>query len=103
MQEKYYVAMAYDAGGFGQSDYLYLIKLSDGRLIGYSGEFDVCTSDIEEACSPERHYFAKWFRCPDEDAGWVPATLDEIKSLKAEKCLIGSKKDMKVQTPVEPI
>ena len=103
MQSKYYMAMAYDAGGIGQSDYLYLIRLNTGAIIGYAGEFEMGTYDVEEACSPEKHHSAKWFRLRDDDTEWTPATLDEIKSLKLEECLIGSKKDMKVGTPVDPI
>jgi hypothetical protein len=103
MHQKYYVAMACDAGGYGQSDYLYLIRLDDGRLLGYADEFEVVTFDIEDACSRENYRRAKWSALPVDDSGWRPATLDEIKSLGLEKCLIGSKADMKVKTPIDPI
>jgi hypothetical protein len=34
---------------------------------------------------------------------WTPATLEEIESLNLKKCVIGSKADMEVDTPIEPI
>lgn len=103
MQAKYFVAMAYDVGDMQQSDDLYLIKLRSGRIAGYASEFDVFTYDIEDACSAERNHLAKWFRLPDEEVQVTPATLEEIKSLGLEKCLIGSKKDMKFRTPIDPM
>ena len=86
-----------------QSDYLYLIKLRNGRNTGYASEFQTFTYDIEDACSAERNHLAKWFRVPDEEFQVTPATLEEIKSLGLEKCLIGSKKDMKIRTPIDPV
>jgi hypothetical protein len=103
MQAKYFVAMAYDVGNMQQSDDLYLIKLRSGRIAGYASEFETFTYDIEDACSAERNHLAKWFRLPDEDWQWTPATLEEIKSLGLEKCLVGSKKDMKFRTPLDPV
>lgn len=95
--------MAWDVGTYGQSDYLYLFKLIDGRLIGYSDEFELASCDIEDACSPESHHLAKWFGRTGEYTGWRPATLDEIRALKLERYLIGSKVDMKVKTPIDLI
>lgn len=103
MNTKYYVAMAVTVGEYVQSDLLYLIRLGDGRLIGYSEEFEYCTCDIAEACSLEQHHLAKWFGWPKNDTDWVPATLDQIKSLKLENILIGSKADMTGNTPIEPV
>src|SRR5215472_2113147 len=103
MQAKYFVAMAYDVDNVRQSDYLYLIKLRSGRIAGYASEFETFTYDIEDACSAERNHLAKWFCLPDEEWQWTPATLEEIKSLGLEKCLIGSKKDMKIETPMDPV
>jgi hypothetical protein len=102
-QAKYFVAMAYDVDNVHQSDYLHLVKLSSGRVAGYASEFEAFTYDIEDACSAERTHFAKWFSLPDEEFQVTPATLEEIKSLGFEKCLIGSKKDMKIRTPIDPV
>ena len=95
--------MAYDVGGMQQSDELYLLKLKSGRIAGYASEFEVFTYDIQDACSAERHQLAKWFRESDEEFQVTPATLEEIKSLGLEKCLIGSKKDTKIRTPIDPM
>ena len=103
MQAKYFVAMAYDVGDMQQSDYLYLVKLRSGRIAGYAEEFETFTYDIQDACSAERNHLAKWFRVPDEEFQVTPATLEEIKSLGLEKSLIGSKKDMKGRTPINPL
>ena len=102
-QAKYFVAMAFDVADMRQSDYLYLIKFRSGRVAGFAGEFEAFTYDIEDACSEERNHLAKWFSLPDEEWQWTPATLEEIKSLGLEKCVIGSKKDMKVRTPIDPV
>ena len=40
MQAKYFIAMAHDVGDMQQSDYLYLIKLRNGRIAGYASEFE---------------------------------------------------------------
>ncbi|WP_157376024.1 hypothetical protein [Burkholderia ubonensis] len=101
MEGRYYVVAAYDAG-FGHGDELHLIALSDGRLIGYSSEFDSCTTDIADACVAESASCAKWFGW-DEGWQWRAATLEEIKALKLDKYVIGSKKDMKLNTPIEPL
>ncbi|WP_179949183.1 hypothetical protein [Burkholderia sp. RF4-BP95] len=92
---------AYDAG-FGHGDELHLIKLSDGRVIGYSSEFDSCTADMADACMGESASHANWLGW-DEAWQWRAATLEEIKALKLDKYLIGSKKDMKLNTPIEPL
>ena len=102
-QAKYFVAVAYDVGNIRQSDYLYLIKFRSGRVAGFPEQFETFTYDIEDACSAERNHLAKWFGLPDEEWQWTPATLEEIKSLGLEKCVIGSKKDMKGRTPVDPV
>lgn len=95
--------MAHCVAEYVQSDYLYLMKLRDGRIIGYSAEFEYGTSDISgatncgeiEACTPERHSHVKWFGVPPEMAeDWVPATLAEIKEQHLDKYLIGWKADM---------
>ncbi len=67
----YYMAMAHYVAEYVQSDELFLMKLRDGRLIGYSSEFEYATCDIAEACccpdmlacNPERHRLAEWFGC----------------------------------------
>ncbi|RQT02656.1 hypothetical protein [Burkholderia contaminans] len=100
--EKYYVAMAIDVDNYGQSDYLYLLKIDGGVVIGYAAEFDSCTADIEDSCVSENAHEAKWFAWNDEWE-WRPATLDEIKVSKLDKYLIGVKKDMKLRTPIEPL
>ncbi|MEM5373065.1 hypothetical protein V4C53_44775 [Paraburkholderia azotifigens] len=97
---RYYVTSAYDVGGNG--DELHLIKLSDGRIIGYSSEFDICTSDIAEASSEEACRNARWFHW-DDNWSWAPAKLEEIREVDLDKFLIGSKVDMKVKTPVDPL
>lgn len=100
--EKYYVAMAIDVDCYGQSDYLCLIKIEGGAVIGYAAEFDSCTADIGDACVSENVHKAKWFAWNNEWK-WRPATLDEIKVSKLDKYLIGAKKDMKLRTPIEPL
>lgn len=101
MKDRYYVVPAYDTG-FGQGDELHLLKLNDGRLIGYSSEFDSCTADIADACVAENTQRAKWFAW-DDGWQWRAATLEEIKALQLDEYLIGSKKDMKLSTPIEPL
>jgi hypothetical protein len=61
----------------------------------YTSEFDCFTCDIKEVCSRENYLLAKWFDLPlDETKRSVPATMDEIRALGLEKCLIGTKADM---------
>jgi len=104
MVARIFVAMAYSVGNYDQSDYLYLIKLNDGSLVGCSPEFECCTRDIEAACSPEMYGAAKWFGLPAEVKGqWTPAALSEIRAQGLEKHLIGSKADLRGATPIEPI
>ena len=100
---KYFVAMAHDVDDMKQSDYLHLVKLRNGRIAGFASEFETFTYDIEDVCTAVSTYLAKWFRLSDEEFQVTPATLEEIKSLGLEKCLIGSKKDMKIQTPIDPM
>ena len=102
MSEKYYVVMAIDVDSYGQSDYLCLIKIESGEVIGYAAEFDSCTADIEDACVSENTRRSKWFAWDDEWK-WRPATLEEIKASKLDKYLIGTKKDMKLSTPIESL
>src|SRR5215472_8293279 len=103
MQAKYFVAVAHDVDNVHQSDFLYLIKFRSGKVAGYADQFEVFTYNIEDACSAERNHLAEWFRVPDEEFQVTPATLEEIKSLGLEKYLIGSKKDMKSRTPIDPL
>lgn len=94
--------MAYDAGSYGQSDYLYLLVLGDGRLIGYSDEFEVATQDIAPACSPDEYHSAVWFGWPtDATPDWRPASLDELRSRYLEQFLVGWKRDIEVKAPVQ--
>jgi hypothetical protein len=102
LDEKYYVAMAANVDSYEQSDYLCLIQIEGGEVIGYAAEFDTCTTDIEDACVAENAHRAKWFGW-DDGWKWRPATLEEIKTLKLDKYLLGSKKDMKLSTPIEPL
>lgn len=101
MEINYYVVAAQDAG-FGQGDELHLLMLEDGRLIGYSSEFETCTTDIAVACDPDKSGGAKWFGWA---AGWKwrAATLSEIEAAHLDKYLIGTKSNMKISTPIEPI
>jgi hypothetical protein len=39
-EPRYYMTAAYTVGEYLQGDELYLMKLSDGRVIGYSEEFE---------------------------------------------------------------
>ena len=103
MESKYYLAMAYDAGGFGQSDALYLIKLADGRIIGYSHEFEVATYDVADACNRDNHPQARWIGWTGRETGWTPAGLEEIKSLGLEKCVVGVKSKIALGGPIEPL
>ncbi|WP_334070655.1 hypothetical protein [Burkholderia ambifaria] len=101
MEMKYYVVAAYDAG-FGHGDELHLIKLGDGRVIGYSSEFDICTADIADVCVAENADRAKWFAW-DEGWEWRAANLEEVKNSGVSKYLVGSKKDMKVSTKIDSL
>ncbi|WP_175722022.1 hypothetical protein [Burkholderia anthina] len=98
---KYYVVAAYDTG-FGHGDELHLIKLGDDRVIGYSSEFDICTADIVDACTAENADRAKWFSW-DEGWEWRAANFEEIKNMGLSKYIIGSKKDMRVSTKIDPL
>jgi len=101
VEMKYYVVAACDAG-FGCGDELHLIKLGDGRVIGYSSEFDICTVDIADACAVENADLAKWFAW-DEGWEWRAANLEEIKNFGLSKYLVGSKRDMRVSTKIDPL
>lgn len=103
MSPKLYVAMAPTVAEYLQSDYLYLMKLKDGRVIGFAAEFEYGTIDIHGATKPwcvqtpepERQSNVKWFGISPEMAeGWIPATLSEIQAHGFDKCLIGWKADM---------
>ena len=98
----YYVAMAIDVDGYGQSDYLCLIKVEGGAVIGYAAEFDACTEDVDMACDVARTHQAKWFAWRDE---WEtrPAALGEIKLANLDGYVIGIKRNMRLSTPVEPL
>ena len=109
---RYFMAMAHVVAEYAQSDELFLMKLRDGRLIGYSSEFQYATCDVVEACSCgdvlkcglEKHRQVKWFGLSAREMeNWRPATLEEIKDLNLERCVIGSKADMEVDTPIEPL
>lgn len=109
---KIFMAMAPLVAEYVQSDYLYLMTLKDGRLIGFSAEFEYGTCDIHEATNcesistsaPSNHSNVVWFGISEEMAnGWTPATLTEIKARQLEKCLIGWKADMKVAGSVNPL
>ncbi len=102
MDAKYYVAMAANVDSYEQSDYLCLIQIEGGELIGYAAEFDTCTTNIEDACVVENAHRAKWFGW-DDGWKWRPATLEEIKASNLAKYLLGSKRDMKLSTPIEPL
>jgi hypothetical protein len=104
MEAKYYVAMAHTVAGYKQSDELFLMKLADGRIIGYASEFNCWTSDIGEACREQTHQFAKWQPMSQiETTGWMPATLDEIRALDLENCLIGSTRALDADAPMQPV
>ena len=100
--EKYFVVMAVDVEGYEQSDYLCLITVEDGEVIGYAAEFDSCTKDIGMACDASQTHKAKWFAWNDEWR-WRPATMHEIKLSNLEGYLIGTKSDMRLSTPIDPL
>src|ERR1700689_3616343 len=92
MATKYYMTAAFTVGEYLQGDELYLMKLSDGRVIGYSEEFEYATSDVPEASSADTRHLAKWFGLSSQEMeNWHPVTMDEIKALQLEKYLIGRK------------
>jgi len=100
----YFLVMAATVAEYYQSDELYLMKLSDGRVIGYSSEFQYSTCDIQQACSLETSHLAKWFGLPEKELKqWIPATLNEIKLLRLEEYLIGSRSDMEPDTLIDPL
>ena len=112
MQARYYIAMAHCVAEYRQSDYLYLMKLVDGRLIGASTEFEYGTAEVLEAtkcedprtCDLDRHANVKWFGLTDELInGWLPATLTEIKGHGLRECVIGWKSSMKPSEVVQAI
>ncbi len=102
---KIYMAAAYDVGMIGQGDDLYLLRLEDGRLVGYAPEFDALTLDIRDACTADRYRSAQWFRWPDSlsNPGYRPATFEELRAQGLEKYLLGSKSDMRFKTPLDPL
>ncbi|WP_186032336.1 hypothetical protein [Burkholderia gladioli] len=102
MIDKYYVVMAVDVDGYEQSDYLCLIWVEEKGVVGYAAEFDACTVNIEDACVAENSNRASWFGW-DDKWKWRSATLEEIKKRGLEKYLIGSKRDMRLNTPIDSI
>ena len=112
MQTRYYVGMAPTVAEIRQSDYLYLMKLSDGRLIGVATEFECGTVNIIGATQcggggsfdPAVQTDVKWFGLSaDLVKGWTPATLEEIEARGLERCLIGWKSSMKPSEAVNKI
>jgi hypothetical protein len=101
MDTRYYLSEAFDVDGYGQSDELYLMELNN-RVIGYSSEFDVCTFDIEKACSLEKHREVEWF---DPEKSWIfkPASFETLKNLNLTSYLIGSRQHVNTNEPIEPI
>jgi len=103
-EPRYYMTAAYTVGEYLQGDELYLMKLSDGRVIGYSEEFEYATSNVPEASAAETRHLAKWFGVPAQEMeNWQPVNLDEIKALQLEKYLIGWKASMEFEAPIEPM
>lgn len=103
MMSDYYVAMACGVDRYEQSDYLYIVRFSDGRVVGYSGEFECCTTEIKQACSPELYRQATWFAIPPaEPSRWTPLTLDEIRSLGLDGFLCGVRADLTSSTRIQP-
>ncbi|WP_125901405.1 hypothetical protein [Methylobacterium indicum] len=88
----YYVAMAYNAGNFGQSDYIYLMKMKNGKIAGCSAEFEVCTYDIDIACSSDRYSEARWFGWGDD--GNEAAEIEELTNLGLLDVIEGYKLDI---------
>jgi hypothetical protein len=112
MSPKFYVAMAPTVAEYVQSDYLYLMKLRDGRIIGFSAEFEYGTTDILEASHGNETSssisntprMANWLGLSDDLVeGWRPATWEEIQARQLEKCLIGWKQDMHPAGTVQPL
>ncbi len=104
MTSKYYMTAAFTVAEYLQGDELYLMKLSDGRVIGYSEEFEYATLDIPEVSSADTRHLAKWFGLSlQEMENWHPVTLDEIKARQLEKYLIGWKASMEFEAPIEPM
>jgi hypothetical protein len=112
LSSKFYVAMAPTVGEYVQSDYLYLMKLKDGRVIGFSAEFEYGTIDVPGATKREyvqtpvneQHSNVKWFGLTLEIVkGWVPATLAEIQAHDFDKSIIGWKADMNPAGKVNPL
>lgn len=94
--------MTIDVDCYEQSDSLFLIKIDGLGVIGYAADFDSCKTDVADACTADDAHRAKWFAWNDE-WNWRSTTLAKIKTLKLEKYLIGTKKGMKLQTPMESL
>ncbi|SIT32899.1 hypothetical protein [Achromobacter sp. MFA1 R4] len=99
MEDKYYVTMALSVDCYEQSDYLHLMTLDGVEIIGYSAEFDTCTTDVAHACDRHNYENTRWFAW-DEDWQWRPAKLAEIAAARLDKYLIGAKSDMKTSTEI---
>ena len=102
MSQVLYLADAYDVGGYDQGGCLYLVVLSDGRLVGYSDEFELVTIDIAKACDAEQHSAPVWL-------GWLPgepqpemrpATLVELQAQDLDKYLVGWKRTYGVKEEI---
>lgn len=112
MDPKYYLAMAHCVAEYPQSDYLYLMKLADGKLIGASMEFEYGTTDVLEAtrcedpgsCKTQRHSHVAWFGLTVKVInGWAPATLAEINECGLQECVIGWKTSMKPSEAIQAL
>jgi hypothetical protein len=101
MSNRYYLSEAFDVDGYGQSDELYLLE-HNGRVFGYSAEFELCTFDIEKASSTETINAAIWF---GDDQNWEfkPASFALLKKFELTQYLIGSRKRMHSHERIEPI
>jgi len=98
----FYLVQATTVASHNQPDHLYLIKAEGVGIIGYSKKFDLCTTDIAEATTAEAAQHVQWFGF-DHRWRWFAATLKEIREAKLDKYLVGSKKHISMDAPIEPV
>lgn len=98
---KFYMTMATDVDDQTQSDELYLVN-ANGKIIGCSSEFEVCTFDIAKANSCVKCNEVEWFSWDDIDIN-TPATLKEIEQSGLLPYVIGYRNKWHCNEPIHPL
>ena len=101
MKKKFFLSSAWEVDWYGQSDELYLLN-HNGKIVGCSSEFELCTFDIALANSQVDHSKATWFGFDGVNLQ-APATLEEIEAAGLRSFVIGYRKRWDLSEPIYPL